>query len=82
MMPCLTILMPKKDLTDCAEFRRLREDENHVQNWKRWGTYLAERNGARFARTIPTMAIAGITSATSRPVVAPIAGGRWALRLQ
>ncbi|WP_432799321.1 MGH1-like glycoside hydrolase domain-containing protein [Poriferisphaera sp. WC338] len=26
-----------------AEFQRLKEDETRLKNWKRWGTYLAER---------------------------------------
>ena len=28
---------------DCAEIRRLKDDENRTANWKRWGPYLSER---------------------------------------
>jgi hypothetical protein len=30
-------------MIDCAETRRLDEDVRRVQNWKRWGSYLTER---------------------------------------
>jgi hypothetical protein len=31
-------------MIDCAETRRLDEEVRRVQNWKRWGSYLAERH--------------------------------------
>ena len=33
----------KASQPDTAEHRRLTEDKNRVQNWKRWGPYLSER---------------------------------------
>ena len=34
------------------ELVRLQEDERREKNWKRWGPYLAERNGRRCGRII------------------------------
>lgn len=35
--------LKSSDGTTSGEFQRLREDEQRIKNWKRWGTYLPER---------------------------------------
>ena len=61
-----------------AEQKRLAQNDQREERWHLWGPYLAERHGARCARTTARTAKPGIIFRTSMPDRALIAGAKMA----
>ena len=59
-----------------AEAQRLIEEDGRDKNWKRWGTYLAERQWGTVREDYSPMATPGATFRTIWPAGALIAGAR------
>ena len=57
-----------------AEKSRLDEAERKIKPWRRWGTYLSERQWGTVREDYSADGSAGIISRTTMPAAAPIAG--------